>query len=101
MYIELYLNTRWERQQRGTDLVKDLERPFVRELLGGERVRVVMVGPQHTLSDGPASDACGAENGHGGDDGQLLELSVRNVGKAREEANKIDGACAVAYHVAD
>lgn len=93
-----YLDTWWERQQRGTDLVEDFEGPFVGELLGGERVRVVMVRPQDTLSDCPAGDRCGPQNGHGSDDCQLLKLGI---GKAREQANQVDGACAVSYHVAD
>lgn len=54
--------------------MKDLEGPFVGELLG-ERVRVVM-GLQDALGHGPACDRGSAQNSHGGDDGQLLELSV-------------------------
>lgn len=62
-------------------------------------VVVVLAGDEDALGDGPAGDGGGAEDGHGGDDGELLELRVAE-GWA-QEADEVDGAGAVADHVAD
>lgn len=87
--------------------MQDLEGAFVGELLGGgggggeEGVGVVMMmgrGPEDSLGDGPAGDGRGAQDGHGGDDGQLLELRVAQAWA--QEADEVDGAYAKTKNMA-
>lgn len=89
------LDARRQGEQRGADLAEDAQGVVEVLLL----VVVVLAGDEDALGDGPAGDGGGAEDCHGGDDGELLELRVAEAGA--QEADEVDGAGAVADHVAD